>query len=72
MSWTFPQTLRVVAGIPITMSHVKFSYGYTKAAKLYVSTEGCPRGGWRWRVRVHLTGPAPVLQRDGRAACKRR
>lgn len=69
MLWTIPESMRVVAGVPITFSHLKFTYGYTRAAKLYVSTESCPGGGWRWRVRVH-TDRTPVLTQDGRIPCK--
>jgi hypothetical protein len=73
--WTFPETLRVVAGIPITPSHLAFTYGYTRAAKLFVASTSCPPGGWAWRVRVHTyvaPGNAPVLQQDGRAPCTTR
>ena len=72
--WTFPGSMRVVAGIPVTPSHLGFTYGYTKAAKLFVASTSCPRGGWRWRVRVHTyvaPGDAPVLQQDGRVPCTR-
>ncbi|WP_445149310.1 hypothetical protein [Baekduia sp. Peel2402] len=72
--WTFPQILRVVAGIPTTPSHLGFTYGYTKAAKLFIASTSCPPGGWTWRVRVHTyiaPGNAPVLQQDGRVPCTR-
>lgn len=70
-AWTLPQSMRVVAGIPITINHFKYTYGYTKAARLYVSTTSCPKGGWKWRIRVH-TDSTPVLQQDGRVPCSRR
>jgi hypothetical protein len=68
-AWTFPATLQKVAGIPITLDDLRFSFGYTKAAKNYISSTSCPKGGWAWKVRVHTR--ATVLAADGRAPCVR-
>lgn len=69
---TFPQTMQVVAGIPITLDKLRFAFGYTKAAENYVATTSCPAGGWTWRIRLHtwtaIEGTA-VLTASGRAPC---
>jgi hypothetical protein len=71
-AWTFPQTMQVVAGIPITLNELRFAFGYTKAAANYISTTSCPAGGWAWRVRLHTwtaTEGTAALTADGRAPC---
>jgi hypothetical protein len=68
--WTFPPILRKIAGIPIAVEDLKLSFGGKSYAKDYISTTGCPNGGWRWRVRVR-TSAAAVLTADGRATCRR-
>jgi hypothetical protein len=72
-SWTIPPSLRVVAGIPITLSELSLNYGGKSWAKTYVATTHCPKGGWRWRVRVHTaslkTGAPATLDKRGRVPC---
>lgn len=72
-SWTVPKLFQVVAGIPITMNTLKLTYGYTKAAPLFVASTSCPKGGWAWKVRVHLMAAsgATTLAKNGRAPCHR-
>lgn len=72
-AWTFPSVLQVVAGIPITPETLRFSFGYTQAAKNYISSTMCPKGGWAWRVIVHVreaSGDAAALMQTGRAPCR--
>jgi hypothetical protein len=73
--WTIPPTLQVVAGIPITPYGFSFVLGGKTYAKGYVSTTGCPEGGWAWKLRVHTGdgqgGAAGVLDAHGRIPCHR-
>jgi hypothetical protein len=78
MTFTVPETLRVVAGVPISAPlSFNFDVGGTKSAPRYLTWEGpCPRRGFvGYRLRLDLlhtyaqkTGSA----RDrGRIACRR-
>jgi hypothetical protein len=73
--WTMPRALQVVAGIPITPFGLSFVLGGKAYAKDYVSTTGCPEGGWAWKLRVHTDdaqgGAAGVLDAHGRIPCRR-
>jgi hypothetical protein len=69
--WTLPSTLRMAAGVELSTSDVRFSYGHQPFAKYYIAAVGCPRGGWAWRVRVHTTA-AGVLSARGHAPCTAR
>ena len=69
-AWRIPPSLRTIAGIPISMPHLALSFGGKSWARDYIATTGCPKGGWRWRIRVH-TDRAGVLDREGRAPCHR-
>jgi hypothetical protein len=69
---TFPQSMQVVSGIPITFEELRFAFGYTKAAKNYIASTSCPKGGWAWRVRLHTwtaTGGTAALTATDRAPC---
>jgi hypothetical protein len=72
--WTIPRTLQVVAGIPITPYGLSFALGGKTYAKDYISTTGCPDGGWAWKLRVHTGdeqgGGAGVLDAHGRIPCR--
>jgi hypothetical protein len=68
-AWAFPPTLQVVAGMPTTVEDLRLSFGYTRAARNYISSTSCPRGGWAWKVRVRTR--ATVLEAQGRAPCHR-
>lgn len=68
-AWTFGRTLQVVAGIPISLDDLRFSFGYTKGARNYISSTSCPKDGWAWKVRVRTR--ATVLEAHGRAPCHR-
>jgi hypothetical protein len=73
-SWTIPPSLRIVAGIPITLSELSLNYGGKSWAKTYVATTHCPKDGWRWRMRVHTiasSGLPATLDTRGRAPCHR-
>jgi hypothetical protein len=51
-TYTIPQSLQVVAGIPITLNGLSFAIGGKSWAKTYTASTGCPAGGWAWKVRV--------------------
>lgn len=73
-SFTMPQSLQVVAGIPITPRELSFAIGGKTYAPTYMASTACPKGGWAWRVRVHTwttTEGAKLLQTQGRAPCHR-
>lgn len=69
-AWKFPRVLQKVAGIPVSMRNLKLTFGGKSWAKDYISTTGCPRGGWAWRVRVHFRA-AGFQDVNGRAPCRR-
>jgi hypothetical protein len=51
-----PETLQVVAGIPITLNNLKLVAGYTKAAKDIIATTSCGAGNkWPFKVDLHLS-----------------
>lgn len=54
LSFTVPQSLRVVAGIPITLNDLNLTTGYTKAAKDIIATTSCTGGKWPFQVDLHL------------------
>lgn len=65
-AWTFPPILQKATGVTFTTTDLRFTLG----RKNYISTTGCPKGGWRWRVRVR-TDAAGVVAADGRVRCRR-
>jgi hypothetical protein len=73
--WTIPRALQIVAGIPITPFGLSFVLGGKTWANDYISTTGCPDGGWGWKLRVHTGdgqgGAAGVLDAHGRIPCRR-
>jgi hypothetical protein len=71
-AWAFPPALQGVAGTPILLDDLSFFFGLTRAAKHYVASTACPKGGWAWKVRVRTrsaTGAEAVLDANGRAPC---
>jgi hypothetical protein len=72
VAWTIPPSLRLVAGIPITLNHIDFAIGGKTWAKTYFATTRC---GFAWRIRVHTaspkTGLPATLDTRGRVPCRR-
>ena len=44
VSFRVPETLQIVAGVPVTLRSLKFKVGGTKAAKEIITTTGCVGG----------------------------
>jgi hypothetical protein len=70
ISFTIPQSLRVVAGIPITLNWLKMSAGYTAAAKDIIATTSCPGGKWPFQVDAKLSTGGTATYTDS-VACKK-
>lgn len=71
LSFTVPQTLRVVAGIPITLNYLNLTAGYTKAAKDIIATTSCGSGNkWPFQVDLALSTNQTVTYTDS-VACKK-
>jgi hypothetical protein len=73
-TYRIPQSLQVVAGIPVTLNGLSFAIGGKSWAKTYTASTGCPAGGWAWKVRVHTreaTEAAAVIEAHGRTSCHR-
>ncbi|HET6509312.1 MAG TPA: hypothetical protein VFG42_21120 [Baekduia sp.] len=66
-----PQTLQVVAGIPITLNNLTLTTGYTKAAKDIIATTSCGAGNkWPFQVNLSLDTHQSVSYTDS-VACKK-
>ncbi len=48
-----PETLQVVAGVPVRLTSIKFKIGGKPYAKEYIASTSCPRGGWKYQVTAH-------------------
>ncbi|MEX1141390.1 MAG: hypothetical protein WD993_05080 [Thermoleophilaceae bacterium] len=70
-----PKSLQVVAGVPIQVTGIRFRIGGKPYARKLVASTSCPRGGWRYRVKVHylhdLTGERSSDVVASRIACRR-
>lgn len=53
LSFKVPETLQVVAGIPITLNNLTLTAGFTKAAKDIIATTSCGTGN-KWPFQVNL------------------
>lgn len=66
-----PQTLQVVAGIPVTLNNLTLIAGYTKAAKDIIATTSCGAGNkWPFKVDLHLSTGATTTYTSS-VACKK-
>lgn len=71
LTFTVPPTLRVVAGIPITLNYLNLTTGYTKAAKDIIATTSCGAGNkWPFQVDLALSTGNSVTYTDS-VACKK-
>jgi hypothetical protein len=74
-AWSFPRVFQQVGGIPVTMRRFTTTFGGMSWAKNYISTTGCPKGGWAYTIRLRTrdttTGIADVIDVAGRAPCRR-
>jgi hypothetical protein len=48
-----PETLQVVAGVPVRLTSIRFKIGGKPYAKEYIASTSCPRGGWKYQVTAH-------------------
>lgn len=48
-----PQSLQIVAGVPVRLTSVKFKIGGKSYARDYVASTSCPKGGWKYQVTAH-------------------
>jgi hypothetical protein len=48
-----PETLQVVAGVPVRLTSIKFTIGGKPYAKEYIASTSCPKGGWKYQVTAH-------------------
>jgi hypothetical protein len=71
LNFTVPQSLQVVAGIPITLNNLTVTAGYTKAAKDIIATTSCGAGNkWPFQVDLNLSTGASTSYTDS-VACKK-
>jgi hypothetical protein len=71
LNFTVPATLRVVAGIPITLNYLNLTTGYTKAAKDIIATTSCGSGNkWPFQVDLALSTNTTATYTDS-VACKK-
>jgi hypothetical protein len=68
-----PESLQVVAGVPIRLTSAKFELGGRPYAKNFLTTTSCPKGGWKYQATAHylfdLTGQTSEDTIDGSVAC---
>jgi hypothetical protein len=68
-----PRSLQIVAGVPLALDKITLSIGGRPYAKDYISSTGCPSGGWRYQVTAHTaTGDQTAANvGTGRIPCTR-
>ncbi|WP_445150386.1 hypothetical protein [Baekduia sp. Peel2402] len=65
VSFSIPQSLQVVAGIPITLNNATLTAGYTKAARDILATTSCGAGNkWPFQVDTKLSTGATASYTD--------
>lgn len=72
-SFTVPETLRVVAGVPIQVSSIRMSVGGKSYAERYIASTSCPKGGWKYEATAHFlfaTGQTSSETIDGAIPCR--
>jgi hypothetical protein len=73
-SFTVPESLRVVAGVPIQVSSIRMSVGGKSYAEKYIASTSCPKGGWKYEATAHFlfaTDATSSETIDGAIPCKR-
>jgi hypothetical protein len=70
LSFKVPETLQIVAGIPITLNNLTLTSGYTKAAKDIIATTSCSGGKWPFQVDLALDTQKTVSYTDS-VKCKK-
>jgi hypothetical protein len=74
-SFRIPESLQVVAGVPIRLSRLKLIVGGKPYARNYIATTSCPKSGWRWHATVHYlydsTGQTATDTLSGEVPCRR-
>lgn len=70
VNFTVPQSLQVVAGIPITLNNLTMTAGYTKFAKDIIATTSCTGGEWPFQVDLKLSTGATTTYTDS-VKCKK-
>jgi hypothetical protein len=71
LHFVVPDTLQVVAGIPITLNNLTLTAGYTKAAKDIIATTSCGSGNkWPFQVNLKLNTNQTVDYTDS-VPCKK-
>jgi hypothetical protein len=53
-SFTVPESLRIVAGVPIQVTSIDMTVGGKPYAKEYTASTFCPKGGWKYRATAHF------------------
>jgi hypothetical protein len=70
-----PETLQVVAGVPLRLNTIRMAIGGKPYAREYVHTTSCPRGGWKYQVTVHYLfdqmGVTDEVTDTGSIACRK-
>lgn len=70
-----PETLQVVAGVPVRLTSIRFVIGGKPYAREYIGSTSCPRGGWRYQVTAHylfdLLGVTDEETSTGSIACRK-
>jgi hypothetical protein len=70
-----PETLQVVAGIPVRLTSIRFKIGGKPYAREYIASTSCPSGGWKYQVTAHylydLLGLTDEETSAGSIACRR-
>ena len=71
LKFTVPESLRVVAGIPITLNDLTLTTGFTKAAKDIIATTSCGAGNkWPFQVDLALSTKTTATYTDS-VACRK-
>jgi hypothetical protein len=68
-----PESLQVVAGVPIRFTKMRFEVGARSYARNYIATTSCPKGGWKYQATAHylfdLTGQTSEDTIEGSVPC---
>jgi hypothetical protein len=70
-----PESLQVVAGVPILVTAAEMHVGGKPYAREFVYSTSCPKGGWKYRAityyRFDLTGETSQDSFDGSIPCRK-
>lgn len=53
-SLTVPESLRIVAGVPIQFSGIDLTVGGKPYARKFTASTFCPKGGWKYKATARL------------------